>query len=121
EDVATLEDEHAASRAREVGGADEPVVPSADDDRVVALRLHDRLRSGLKNGLSTTRAVRVRRWYSTVCSILRLAPTAECAASTLAIARFFFRIGDQVPLVARPTCPFSSYTGTAVRQAVAPR
>ena len=36
EDVAALEHEDLAARAREVRGVDEPVVPAPDDDDVVA-------------------------------------------------------------------------------------
>ena len=38
EHVPALEHEHLASRAGQVGGAGQPVVPAADDDRVVTHR-----------------------------------------------------------------------------------
>ena len=60
--VATLENENLAPSLCEVGRTGEPVVPGADDDRVIG-RSHQGvlLRSGSKKGRSTTVALTVFR------------------------------------------------------------
>ena len=54
EHVAPLEDERLEAGPRQVGGGDEPVVPSADDHRVVALR-HASLQSERATGCARVR------------------------------------------------------------------
>src|SRR4029450_8191033 len=85
QDVAPLEDEHLASGPGQVGGASQPVVPGADDDRVIDRRHQGLLlRSGSKKGFSTRRAATGRRSWSTVCSSSTLDPSPAWAALTLA-------------------------------------
>jgi hypothetical protein len=59
ENRATLEHEHLASGAREVGGIDEAVVATADHDRIPVLRAGHVafLRGGSKNGSLRTQAL----------------------------------------------------------------
>src|SRR5216684_6408505 len=76
------------------------------------------LRGGLKNGMGTTFAETVWRAASTVISILRVVPAAECSRLTQASAIIFFSVGDQVVEVALPICRPPRYTGTAVREAM---
>src|SRR5690606_11369418 len=45
-----FEDKRPATGAREVRSRNEPVVPAANDDDVVAIRVHARFRGGSKNG-----------------------------------------------------------------------
>lgn len=58
---------------------------------------------GLKNGVLTTVAVTRCRTASTVTSRCRRVPSAKCGRSIVASAIIFFRAGDQVVVVARPT------------------
>src|SRR5882762_11306879 len=74
--------------------------------------------AGLKNGVSTTLADTVRRTASTVISIARVVPIADCSRFTQARAIIFFSVGDHVVDVALPTCFPARYTGTATREAM---
>ena len=67
QDVAPLEHEGLPPRARQIGRGHESVVPSPDDDRVVA-RGHAFFLSGSKKGSFRTTALARRRWCSTVIS-----------------------------------------------------
>ena len=60
--------------------------------------------SGLKNGTFTTFTPTFCRMASMVISICNLFPIFACAVSTLARAISFFSTGDQVVVVALPTC-----------------
>ena len=101
EQVALLEDQHLAPGFGEVRRADEAVVPAADDDGVPDVAPHQAfLRGGSKKGVLATRAVAQWRSYSQVTSIESSVPTAARSASTIAIARYFLRVGDQERLVA---------------------
>ena len=62
------------------------------------------LRRGLKKGNFTTVAVVFNRRASIVNSICSLVPGLECAVSTLAKAINFLRSGENVVVVAFPTC-----------------
>src|SRR5438874_7667217 len=80
------------------------------------------LRGGLKNGVLTTTAGTRWRTASTVISKSSGVPSAQYGASIVASAISFFRTGDHVVVVARPTClppRRTSYTGTAARDAAA--
>src|ERR1700731_4239209 len=55
---------------------------------------------GLKNGIATTFAETVRRTASTVISIAKVVPTADCSRLTQASAIIFFSVGDHVVEVA---------------------
>src|SRR5271156_6325989 len=72
---------------------------------------------GLKNGSAVTFTFVFNRIASIVISICNCVPSFECAVSTLASAINFFRIGDQLVVVALPTCLSPEYTGTATREA----
>src|SRR5579864_5174477 len=72
---------------------------------------------GLKNGSVVTFTFAFRRIASIVTSICRGVPGFENSVSRLASAIIFFRVGDQVVVVALPTCLPSEYTGTATREA----
>ena len=54
--------------------------------------------------LGTTRADARLRWCSTVTSMVTWVPVSEWGVWRWASAMYFFRIGDQHPLVAYPTC-----------------
>ena len=60
EDMPALEHEHLAAGPRQIRGAHESVVPTSDDDRVIALRRHvespitERFRGGSKKGFLAT-------------------------------------------------------------------
>ena len=101
--VAALEHEHRSPGAREVRRGDEPVVPAADDDRVVPVRAGSGalpLRVEERQSAARARAARLRR-CSTVTSIVELrCPAAPHGASTCASARYCLSSGDQHPLVA---------------------
>ena len=99
---AALEHHHPAAGPRQVGRADEPVVPAAHHDRVdrPLFRHQLRFRSGSKKGRGTTRAPMRRRSCSTVASMASPLPGAAQAASTVARARYFFRVGEKARLVA---------------------
>ena len=56
---------------------------------------------------------------SIVISICSGVPGFAYSVSTLASAIIFFRIGDQLVVVALPTCFSPEYTGTATREACA--
>src|SRR5207249_4431382 len=75
------------------------------------------LRGGLKNGVLTTVAGTRWRTASTVTSNSNDVPSALCGASMVASAMSFFKTGDHVVVVARPTCRPFLYTGTATRDA----
>src|ERR1700694_6084224 len=70
---------------------------------------------GLKNGSVVTFTFVLRRIASIVISICSEVPGFECSVSTLARAIHFFRIGDQVVVVALPACLSPAYTGAAAR------
>src|ERR1700686_5823678 len=72
---------------------------------------------GLKNGSVVTFTFVLRRIASIVISICSEVPGFEYSVSTLASAINFFRIGDQLVVVALPTCFSPAYTGTAMREA----
>ena len=58
-----------------------------------------------------------RRMASIVISICSEVPGLEYSVSTLASAINFFRMGDQLVVVALPACLSAEYTGTATREA----
>src|SRR5436190_752789 len=96
--LATLEHQHLAASAREVGGTGEPVVAAADDNDVVGL--HAFFLCGSKKGFLATRALARLRRCSTVTSISSDVPCANHGARRCASAMYFFSNGDQPPLVA---------------------
>ena len=67
--------------------------------------------------LRPRRPPRLRRW-STVNSIWSFVPGRPASAATVASAIIFLSVGDQVVLVALPTCMPSRKTGTETREAV---
>src|SRR5260370_986464 len=73
--------------------------------------------TGLKNGIGTTFTFVFSRIASIVISICSCVPSFACPVSTLASAIIFFRIGDQLVVVALPTCFSPEYKGTATREA----
>src|ERR1700730_504992 len=73
--------------------------------------------AGLKNGIAVTFTFVFRRIASIVISICNCVPGFACSVSTLASAISFFRIGDQLVVVALPTCLSPEYNGTATREA----
>ena len=80
EHVPLLEHHDTLARPGEVGGVDEAVVAPTDDDGVVAVagaHLAALFLSGLKKGVSTTRALARRRWCSTVTSMWTSVPGRE--------------------------------------------
>ena len=95
--LAALEHQHLLSGAGEIGRANEAVVAAADDHRVVS---HFLFLSGSKKGFLTTRAAARQRRCSTVISISSVVPGAAHSARRWASAMYFFRTGDQAPLVA---------------------
>src|SRR5579863_1489776 len=76
-------------------------------------------RGGLKKGRAVTFTLVFSRTASIVTSICSDVPGLEYSVSMLASAIIFFRIGDQLVVVALPTCFSSEYTGTATREACA--
>src|SRR6202167_554817 len=74
-------------------------------------------RSGLKNGSPVTLTFVFSRIASIVISICNRVPSFACSVSTLASAIIFFRIGDQLVVVALPTCFSPEYRGTGTREA----
>src|SRR5271154_6639684 len=72
---------------------------------------------GLKNGSAVTFTFVFNRIASIVISICNCVPSFECSVSTLASASIFFKIGDQLVVVALPTCFSPEYKGTATREA----
>ena len=76
-------------------------------------------RGGLKNGSVVTFTFVFRRTASMVTSIWSGVPGLEYSVSILASAIIFFRIGDQLVVVALPSCFSTEYTGTATREACA--
>src|SRR5467141_3405882 len=118
DDRSSLKDDDAKARLREVRRGHETVVTATDDDNILGnhgamgSRTLDKgiasayafFRSGSKKGLSTTVAGARCRSHSTATSISIRVPTWEYGAATVAIAMYFFRSGDQHPLVAQPIC-----------------
>src|ERR1700678_4541272 len=74
-------------------------------------------RGGLKNGSAVTFTSVFSRIASIVTSSCNCVPSFECSVSTLSSAINFFRIGDQLVVVALPTCFSPAYRGTATRDA----
>src|SRR5271167_1566839 len=74
---------------------------------------------GLKNGRVVTFTFVLRRMASIVISIWSTFPGFAYSVSTLASAINFFKIGDQLVVVALPACLSPEYTGTATREACA--
>ena len=72
---------------------------------------------GLKNGSLVTLTFVFSRIASIVISICNCVPSFEYSVSTLASAIIFFKIGDQLVVVAFPTCFSPEYKGTATREA----
>src|ERR1700686_2398406 len=72
---------------------------------------------GLKNGSVVTFTFVLSRMASIVISICSDVPGFAYSVSTLASAISFFRIGDQLVVVAFPACFSPEYKGTAAREA----
>ena len=68
------------------------------------LKIYARLRGGSKNGSAFTATPTCLRSWFTVNSISSFVPGAASSADSVASAIIFFRVGDQVLLVAFPTC-----------------
>src|SRR5580658_1435755 len=73
--------------------------------------------AGLKNGSPVTLTFVFSRIASIVISICNWVPSFECSVSTLASAIIFFSTGDQLVVVAFPTCFSPEYNGTPTREA----
>src|SRR5688500_15672988 len=114
-----LEHDRLLAGAREICRGDEPVVATTDDDGVVPVRFVHQARflGGSKKGSFRTHAFTRLRRCSIVISSSSSVPGLPSDECTWPSARYCFRMGDQVPLVAYPTCFPPRRLGAHERQA----